>query len=529
MPINPQTTFMGTGVTDTYVTDPSTGNQATVSQFHNSDNQTPAATAQGLMTGGVAQIINGAGNLDRQTETGADQASCKGIISGAMSMSQEVQATSTTTVAAGATSATLSVANTAGFQVGGALNFEPGTARYEQSVITATVANTSIAVQFPSTGSKYTHTANYTIQTFLFNQERDFSGEGMNCTGIGAAIATEFESNSGGPPLSSGLPSLMTLDADRNFQGKGVYQGAITSTNAGDAALVFSGNPWTSGLIVGQAVILAATQSGASVEVVTVSKNNTPQTGSSTAARTVNLVNPVVNAGSTYAQFDVFSLTGPGTAGASMQGVEDAMVYLYNAQAADPKKPLVPVNQAPGNTGAMLVSSDGAKATYRYAVQGFSPVATPTAFLVIQGSSTKTVRVKTIRLNGAATAAGSMTIQGSRWSTGGTLGSAVLTGITAVKHDVNDPAATATVSTVGTANYTTQGTGNGTLFMAERLQMGVIATGVFNPIVIDFCTRSDKAFVLRGTSDYLVLSGAGATVPSGGVIDITVEMEEDAS
>jgi hypothetical protein len=187
------------------------------------------------------------------------------------------------------------------------------------------------------------------------------------------------------------------------------------------------------------------------------------------------------------------------------------------------------MKQAPGAPGVVAVSSDGSKATFRYAVAGFTPVATPTAFLVIAGSATKTVRIKSIKIGGVATANGNMQVQAQRWSTAGTLGSAVLTALTAVKHDTNDAAATATVSTVGTANYTTPGTGSTVPAIVDRIGLCTTATGVPTPLKFDFSTRQDKAFILRGTTDILVLSGNSSAVPAGGVLDIEVETEEDNS
>lgn len=187
---------------------------------------------------------------------------------------------------------------------------------------------------------------------------------------------------------------------------------------------------------------------------------------------------------------------------------------------------------APGSTattGALNVSSDGAKATYEYSTSAFSMQASPTAFVVIQGSATKTIRIKKIRVSGVATAQGNMKIQLTRWSTAGTLGSAVLTALTAVKHDVNDATATAVVSTVGTANYTTEGTGSTVPFLCDRIFMGVVATGVITPNEFNFSTRNDKAIVLRGTADIITISGNGSAIPSGGVVDISIEVEEDNS
>lgn len=182
-----------------------------------------------------------------------------------------------------------------------------------------------------------------------------------------------------------------------------------------------------------------------------------------------------------------------------------------------------------GSTPALLVSSDGLKATYQYAVSAFSPQATPTAMVVIQGSATKTVRIKRIRVSGVATAQGNMKIQLTRWSTAGTPGSAVLTALTAAKHDLNDAAATAVVSTVGTANYTTEGTGSTVPMLCDRIFMGVVATGIVTPNDFNFATRNDKALILRGTADIITISGVGSAVPSGGVLDISIETEEDNS
>jgi len=75
------TTALGTAVRTTTV-DPITGNAALVQAFHNADNQVIGATSYGVMTGGVAQIVNAAGNLDRQREVWGDAQPITGIQSG---------------------------------------------------------------------------------------------------------------------------------------------------------------------------------------------------------------------------------------------------------------------------------------------------------------------------------------------------------------------------------------------------------------------------------------------------------------
>jgi hypothetical protein len=176
----------------------------------------------------------------------------------------------------------------------------------------------------------------------------------------------------------------------------------------------------------------------------------------------------------------------------------------------------------------LVRTSEHRKPTFRYAGT-FTPVATPTDVLMIQGSATKTLRIKRIALGGVATANGNMPAQLIRRSTQFTTqGSAVFTAITAGKHDTTDAAATGVVSTIGTANLTSVGTlvanvGQGRLFLPTT------ATGTPSPLVWDFATRQDKPLILRGVLDFLFINLVGAAVPAGGVIDYEIEIEEDAS
>ena len=176
-----------------------------------------------------------------------------------------------------------------------------------------------------------------------------------------------------------------------------------------------------------------------------------------------------------------------------------------------------------------VFSSEGSRPTYRYGVLGFSTVAAPTDVLVIQGSASKTIRVKKVTITGVATAAANMPAQLIRRSTAGTLGSAVLTPISASKHDVNDASATATVSSVGTANYGVLGASAGTLG-AGRIQLTAAATGLsVTPLSWEFATRQDKAVILRGVSDFLCVNLNGGALPLGAVIDFELQTEEDNS
>lgn len=166
---------------------------------------------------------------------------------------------------------------------------------------------------------------------------------------------------------------------------------------------------------------------------------------------------------------------------------------------------------------------------YRYAGTAFAMVATPTAVLVIQGSATKTVAIKRICLSGGATAAGSMPFTAVRRSTAGTLGSAALTAVTAGKLATANAAASAVVSTVGTANYTTLGTAVATMG-AGRLSLVALGSAATSssavPLCWDFTNALNQPLILSGTGEYLTIDGNGAAIPSGGVLDYEIETVE---
>ena len=155
-------------------------------------------------------------------------------------------------------------------------------------------------------------------------------------------------------------------------------------------------------------------------------------------------------------------------------------------------------------------------------------VAAPTDAIVIQGSATKTLRIKNITLTGAATAAGTMPVNLiKRSAADATTG--VLTSVTPALMDSGDGAATGVVSTVGTGNFGSLGASAG-LVGAARLCFTALATGLgVSRLVWDFGGSNKKACILRGTSEFLCINFAGAAIPSGGVLDYEIEIEEDAS
>lgn len=304
------------GSTNIHLQDPTTpANVATVSQFHNADHQNPGTTAYGLLTGGVAQLLTADGFIDRQKETGLDQVSNIGIVMGSQMFAQAFATTvpTTGTLTAGAASGTITPTAMTGIQVGAVLTLDVSP-NVETVVVTA-LPSVSTATVVPTNGGpaapafKYTHTPSYTVTGFLFNQERDASGENSGASGKGTAVAAEYEEASGGPPLANGTPSLLRYDREVAALGKAAVNAgagyAITSTTAGDTILT----PTTPGnfktLTAGQWIRLSGSGTN---EYVRVADSYIV----AAAPATIPLTSPVVNTSQTTATWDAFGANGPG-------------------------------------------------------------------------------------------------------------------------------------------------------------------------------------------------------------------------
>ena len=229
------------------VVDSVTGVGALVQAFHNADNQIVSGSNNGLFTGGVAQIINIANNLDRQRETGVDSIPAQGISAGAANFAQAFKtsiaaATSigTQTVTPGAMSGVIGGVAWS-IQVGSVLNVDTGT-NNEKIVVTATAATTFTAVFAKS------HGTNTVVYGFVYNQERDAAGEADGATGIGTAVAAEYEYNGGAPGGGN-------FDRARSLQAKAKQTGTISSGGgSASTSLVMSATP--TGLKAGMQILL---------------------------------------------------------------------------------------------------------------------------------------------------------------------------------------------------------------------------------------------------------------------------------
>jgi hypothetical protein len=163
------------------------------------------------------------------------------------------------------------------------------------------------------------------------------------------------------------------------------------------------------------------------------------------------------------------------------------------------------------------------KATYRYESVANVPAATPTDVLVLQGSATKTLKVKRVVLSGESTAAAQMTVSLIRRSAADTAGTS--TSPTPAKADNSDAAPTGVIK-LYTANPTGLGAAVATI-VSRRLGLNPTGGLPAAPVEMSFGVRNDEPIVLRGAADFLAINLGGAAVPAGGKIDIAIEWTEE--
>lgn len=181
---------------------------------------------------------------------------------------------------------------------------------------------------------------------------------------------------------------------------------------------------------------------------------------------------------------------------------------------------------APGTTTALRVSSDGVKATYGTGANSFTLPATPSDVVEIKGSATKTVRIKKIVVSGVATTAKQWPVQIIRRAA--SIADGVAVTCVAAAFDSGDAAATAVVRHFTTLGTPAAANPASSVLWAADVTLTAPATAA-QPLVLDFCTREDKALILRGVADCVVINlGAGALV-AGEKLTYSIEWEEDNS
>lgn len=175
--------------------------------------------------------------------------------------------------------------------------------------------------------------------------------------------------------------------------------------------------------------------------------------------------------------------------------------------------------------GAVTTNPGPGIATYSASHSIFTPAATPTDIVRIIGSATKTVKVWKVEMTNTQTTGGANNFFLIKRTTANTAGTAVNS--TSTTFDTLDAAATAVINHY-TTNPTTLGTG--TTICTTRVFTPAPATVVStnNPFSWDFRTPSAlRPIVLRGVAESLVVNFAGAALPAGLSVAVTIYWTEE--
>ncbi len=165
---------------------------ATVTAFHNTDNQFISNSGNGVLTGGVNQLINTNGNLDRARETFADGIPSVGIATGTQQTHQPYATTLAQAVSASASAQTVTLAavsftaraSTVTIAPGSSLLIDTGT---NQETVFVTAVNTA-AKTVTAVFSK-AHSSGVAVSGSAYNQAKDATlGDGVGGAGLAASV-----------------------------------------------------------------------------------------------------------------------------------------------------------------------------------------------------------------------------------------------------------------------------------------------------------------------------------------------------
>jgi hypothetical protein len=177
-----------------------------------------------------------------------------------------------------------------------------------------------------------------------------------------------------------------------------------------------------------------------------------------------------------------------------------------------------------GAAGAALVSSDGAKSTYRFGTVAATLFSTAAAVLLeIVGSATKTVRVKkiTIWAQAATKFYAELTLLRCTGVSSGTPAA-----LNKGKHDISDVVGTAVVNIYQAAAPA----GSGSVVIGAKVLTTTPPSASMPALaaIWDFSTNQDKALILRGVGDVIEVANNTLTLGAG-TFGCEVELEEDNS
>ena len=178
-------------------------------------------------------------------------------------------------------------------------------------------------------------------------------------------------------------------------------------------------------------------------------------------------------------------------------------------------------------TGSLYVDTTGRSNTFRGTQSAFTPLADASVpFFVIQGSATKTIKIRHVKITWACTTgnAAPNVIRLRRYTviSGGTPNA-----ITAVPLDTNNAAATAVVSQY-TVLPTTATQFNAGSISSEYMQWITNSAGLVGPVAVqlDFGVDSAQALTLRGVADFIGIE-ITAVAALGALMTVRVSWTEE--
>jgi hypothetical protein len=216
-----------------------------------------------------------------------------------------------------------------------------------------------------------------------------------------------------------------------------------------------------------------------------------------------------------------FSIAATGNYHANVAGYAQARLNIVTLTGTN-----VIVGMAAGAGDGVIGNFNVYKHTFSATVTGLSPAASATDFFTITGSASAIVRVTHVECSGQATSSSSKLIQLQQRITPDSGGTSSV--VAATPNDYNDYPPTAVVTSY-TANPTL-GTATSGVARAGILNLPVSTAIGTPPLSWDFGAQTRNAakeMVLRNASQVLAVHGAGASFPSGSVVNCDIEWVEE--
>lgn len=191
----------------------------------------------------------------------------------------------------------------------------------------------------------------------------------------------------------------------------------------------------------------------------------------------------------------------------------------------------IAVDSVTGATVGSLESApvDGQRATYVYTAFGITPYATPTDWILLQGSASKTVKVTRVDIRYYATAVAYVEFHLVKRTAANTGGTSTSQAAFVAKYDSADPAQTGVILL-----YTVVpgALGAGVDVFTGRLLAQSLTTAAgsqqTDPVSYprDAAALVAKTLTLNGVAEFCAINFNSGAVPAGTKIDVLVEWEE---